>query len=63
MAGRLLQYATILVCLVSISIVIAEMFLICHVTSREQMFKGFIELMSGSPHDESPPYHVWGPLV
>ena len=35
------------------------MFLICHVTSREHMFKGLYEFMGEAPRGESPPCHVW----
>lgn len=29
-----------------------NIFLTCHVTFREHMFKGLYEIMSGSPHTE-----------
>ena len=32
-----------------VSLMTVEMFLICHVTAREQMFKGLRETMGGSP--------------
>ena len=41
-------YVVKLISLVTISIVIVEMFLICHVTSREHMFEGLCEFMAGS---------------
>ena len=41
-------YVIKLISLVTISIVIAEMFLICHATSREHMFEGLCEFMAGS---------------
>ena len=41
-------YVIKLISLVTISIVIVEMFLICHVTSREHMFEGLREFMAGS---------------
>ena len=44
-----LRYVTTLIGLVTINIVIVEMFLICHVTSREHMSKGLCEVMGGSP--------------
>ena len=45
--GSLLPLPYIVTTLVSLMTV--EMFLICHVTAREQMFKGLRETMGGSP--------------
>ena len=40
------------------------MFIICQINSREQMFKGlYMNLWVEAPHEESPPCHVWCPLV
>ena len=49
MGGSFLRYVTTLISLVTVSIVIVEVFFICHVISREQMFKGLWEIMGGSP--------------
>ena len=39
-------------------------FLICHVISREHTFKGLCEFKGRrTPYGESPPSHVWWPLV
>ena len=38
-------------------------FLICHVISREYMFKGYMNLWVEFHHRESLPSHVWYPLV
>ena len=48
LGGSSLCYVTALISLVTICIVMVEMFLICHVTSREQMFKRLCEFMGGS---------------
>ena len=45
--------------LVAIGIVIAEMFLVCHATSRDHMFDSLCELWVEAPHGKSPTYHVW----
>ena len=49
MGENVLCYATTLMSLVTISIVMVEMFLICHMASREHMFEGLCEFMGGSP--------------
>ena len=36
---------------------------ICNVTSCEHIFKGLREFMGEAPHIESPPCHVWWPMV
>ena len=38
-------------------------FLMCHVTSRELMFKGIYGFISETPPSDSPPCHAWWPLV
>ena len=40
-----------------------DMFLICYVSSREQMFKGLVNLCVKALHNESPHFYVWWPLV
>lgn len=50
MAGNFGRYATSLVVLVTINIVIVEiMFSVCHLTSSEHMVKGLCEYVSGLP--------------
>ena len=39
-----------------------DLFLICHVTSQDCMFKGFYKFME-VPQGKSPPCHLWWPLV
>ena len=60
--GSSLCYVTMLVSLVTISIAMMEVFLICHVTSPEHMFKVLCEFM-GVCHGESVSCRVWWPLV
>ena len=43
------QYVNPLASLVTIDILIVEMFLICHVTLLEYTFKGLCKYMGGSP--------------
>lgn len=49
MAGKFGRYATSLIVLVTINIVIVEMFSVCHLTSSEHMVKGLCEYVSGLP--------------
>ena len=49
MGGRALCYVTTLISPLTISIAMAEMFLICYVISREHMFKGLRKFMGESP--------------
>ena len=43
---------------VPVSTVMVEMFLICHVTSSERMFKRLCNLWVKASHGESSTYHV-----
>ena len=45
MGGSSLRYVTFLIGLVTISIVIVEMFLICYVTSRKHILNGLGEFL------------------
>ena len=45
-----LCYVTTMISLVTISIAMVEMFLICHVTSREHIFKRLCEFMGDARH-------------
>ena len=38
-------------------------FLICHASIRENMFKVLSEFIRGNLHRQSPPCHIWWPLV
>ena len=61
--GSFLWYVTTLTSLVTVNIVKMELFLICHITSCEHMFKCIYKFMAGSPSQWVTTYHVWWPLV
>ena len=48
MGGSSLRYVILLISLVTKSTVTVEMFLICHVTSREHIFKRLCDFTRGS---------------
>ena len=57
LCGSSFCYVTTLVSFVTISIVMVEMFLICQVTSHDNMFKGLCEFMGEANHRESTSCH------
>ena len=58
--GSSLLYVTILISLVTINIVIVEVFFIWQVTPREHMFKGLCEFMGRRiPHGKLLPCQFW----
>ena len=59
-----LQYLTSLTNLVTLEVLLADiLFLICHKSLLEQMFKGYVNICGEVPHRKPLPSRVWCPLL